>query len=208
MAVFTKFDPQAFLERERLAAHSTGTLAALATLAAPSSETKISNTEDCAATAGQDQQNDNQILGPISAKVAKVAKVGRAGSAALYLDFFGELERGCPDFIEAERWQQAIEDGRRFLAAWGELAEALGWTAQELFGLHQVPAEPHPSFRRLARYDSTGLIWLLNGRAVVKMTANAATIRTTSGGVVVYRKDNKPALGPLGDSLDDMGPVI
>jgi hypothetical protein len=40
------------------------------------------------------------------------------------------------------------------------------------------------------------------------MTADSAVIRTASGGTVRYPKDNKPALGPLGDSLDDMGPVI
>jgi hypothetical protein len=37
------------------------------------------------------------------------------------------------------------------------------------------------------------------------MTADSGVIRTASGGTVVYRKNNKPALGPLGDSLDDMG---
>jgi hypothetical protein len=120
-----------------------------------------------------------------------------------YQTAFDSLERRCPDFIEAERWQRAVEDARRFLASWGEQAHALGWTVQELFGLHPVPAKPHPSFQRLARYDSTGLVWLLHGRPVVGMTTDSAVIRTASGGAVAYRKNNKPALGPLGDSLDD-----
>jgi hypothetical protein len=128
-----------------------------------------------------------------------------AKSSSPYQREFEALERRCPDFVEVDRWQQAAEDGRRFLASWGEQADALGWRAQELFGLHPVPAKPHPSFQRLARYDSTGLVWLLHGRPVVGMTADSAVIRTASGGTVIYRKNNKPALGPLGDSLDDMG---
>jgi hypothetical protein len=51
---------------------------------------------------------------------------------------------------------------------------------------------------RLSRYDSTGL---------VKMTADSAAIRTASGRTLMYPKNNKPALGPFGDSLDDMGPL-
>jgi hypothetical protein len=115
------------------------------------------------------------------------------------------LSARCPAYIPEDSWRQAVEDGRRFLAAWGEQAQAFGWTTRDLFGLHTPPGRPPASYRRLARYDETGLIWLLHGRPVLKMTANSAAIRTASGGSVVYRKDNKPALGPLGDSLDDMG---
>jgi hypothetical protein len=93
-------------------------------------------------------------------------------------------------------------DAQRFLASWGDKALALGWTESELFGLHDPPARPHPSYCRLSRYEPTGLLWLLRGRRVVALTADTAAIETASG-VVVYRKHRKPALGPLGDSLDD-----
>src|SRR5690348_7397660 len=63
------------------------------------------------------------------------------------------LERRCPEYVEPERWRQCIEDAQRFLANWGDKALALGWTAAELFGLHQPPAKPHPSYNRLSRYD-------------------------------------------------------
>jgi hypothetical protein len=129
-----------------------------------------------------------------------------AKRAPPYQMVFDTLERRCPDLIEPDRWRQAVEDGRRFLAAWGDQAHALGWTAQELFGLCPIPANPRPFFDRLSRYDLTGLIWLLRGRPVVSLTTDSAAIRTVSGGAVVYRKHNKPAVGPLGDSLDDMGP--
>ena len=98
----------------------------------------------------------------------------------------------------------AVEDGRKFLASWGQQAEVLGWTERELFGLHAVPERPSATYRRLSRYDETGLIWLLHGRPVVALTASEAVIRGHSGATVTYRKYNKPSLGPLGDCLDDM----
>jgi hypothetical protein len=116
---------------------------------------------------------------------------------------FQELERRCPDYIDHASWQAAVEDGRRFLAKWSERAEALGWTARDLFGLHKSPEKPDQSYRRLSRYDETGLIWLLNGRVVTALTADTAAIRSPSGSITVYRKHNKPAFGPQGDSLDD-----
>ena len=67
-----------------------------------------------------------------------------------------------------------------------------------------APHRPAATYHRLARYDATGLIWLLQGCVVVARTENEAAIQG-GGGVVVYRKHGKPALGPLGDSLSDMG---
>jgi hypothetical protein len=115
-----------------------------------------------------------------------------------------ELERRCPDRVDIGDWQQAVEDARRFLARWGEQAEALGWTAGELFGLQRVPEGPAANYRRLSRYDETGLIWLLRGRPVVALTETTAAIQGATA-AVTYRKLNKPACGPLGDSLDDFG---
>lgn len=118
-----------------------------------------------------------------------------------------ELERRCPLYIDLADWEQAVGDGREFLARWGQQADALGWTAHDLFGLHPIPERPVASYRRLSRYDCTGLVWLLQGRHVVALTADTAAIQTESGGILAYRKNNKPAYGPLGDSLDDMGPA-
>jgi len=44
----------------------------------------------------------------------------------------------------------------------------------------------------------------LRGRPVVALTANTAAIENPTGAVTVYYKNNKPALGPVGDSLDDL----
>ena len=114
------------------------------------------------------------------------------------------LERGLPDYVEPDRWHQCIEDAQRFIATWGDKAAALGWTTDDLFGLHDPPTNPHPSYSRLSRYDCTGLIWNLQGRRVVALTDNTAAIQNpTTGNILTYRKNNKPAYGPLGDSLDD-----
>jgi len=116
---------------------------------------------------------------------------------------FSALEARCPDLVPADRWQLAVDDGRAFLARWGGQAEALGWTARDLFGLHTPPAKPHPSYSRLSRYDEIGLIWLLCGRPVVALTAASAAIQSSTGAITIYRRFHKPALGPVGDSLDD-----
>jgi hypothetical protein len=121
-----------------------------------------------------------------------------------YETTLGALRSACPNLVETRRWEQALRDADAFLEAWAETAHALGWTARDLFGLFPVPAHAPLSFRRLSRYDATGLIWLLKGRAVVALTADEAAIQGAHS-VTVYRKHNKPALGPLGDSLDDFG---
>jgi hypothetical protein len=38
---------------------------------------------------------------------------------------------------------------------------------------------------------------------VIALTEATAAIQNPTGAVTVYRRFNKPALGPLGDSLDD-----
>src|SRR5262249_20104434 len=113
------------------------------------------------------------------------------------------LERRCPDHIDTADWRQAVADGCRFLAQWGEQAAALGWTARGLFGLAPVPKKPAPNYRRLSRYDQTGLIWLLQGPAAAALPDAPPSIKNPTGSVTIYRRHDKPALGPVGDSRDD-----
>jgi len=108
---------------------------------------------------------------------------------------FTALEARCPNHVSVMRWQHAVEDGRRFLGAWGKQAEALGWTPADLFGLHQPPEHPHPNYSRLSRFDCMGLIWILQGRRVVALTELTAAIETPTGNITTYRRFNKPPLG-------------
>jgi hypothetical protein len=124
--------------------------------------------------------------------------------AQRYRKTFAALQMKPPALVEVERWRECVADGKRFLAKWGSQAESLGWTSADLFGLHTPPANPHPRYSRLSRYDCTGLVWLLEGRPVVALTADTATIRNPHTSVVTtYRRFNKPSYGPLGDSLDN-----
>ena len=121
-----------------------------------------------------------------------------------YRKAFTHLLVEPPAHISVERWQQAVKDGRSFLHKWGEQAELLDWDSRDLFALDIPPADPHPSYSRLSRYDNTGLCWMLQGKEVIAITADIATIRNPStGAITVYRHFNKPALGPLGNSLKD-----
>jgi hypothetical protein len=118
--------------------------------------------------------------------------------AGRYRKVFGVLQLRPPALVDVARWRQRVEDGKRFLAKWGEQAEALGWTSADLFGLHTPSDKPHPSYRRLSRYDATGLCWLLEGREVVALTAGTAAIENPTGTITVFRKNNRSALGPMG----------
>jgi hypothetical protein len=151
------------------------------------------------AEAVQNSQNaqNSRAQGPASKRGSEQNPYGSTIAA---------LEARCPDLVPVKRWQQAVQDGRRFLARWGEQARALGWTARDLFGLIAVPEHAKPSFNRLSRYDETGLIWLLQGRPVVALTEATAAIQSSTGAITICRRHNKPALGPVGDSLDDLEP--
>jgi hypothetical protein len=136
-------------------------------------------------------------------KTASTSNSQNRQNPSAYARVFAVLCKRCPAHIELVRWRQVMEDGERFLAEWGDQAEALGWSSRDLFGLHEVPANPHPTYQRLSRYDCTGLIWLLQGCPVVAVTEATAAIKMPTGNITTYRRHNKPAYGPLGDSIDD-----
>jgi hypothetical protein len=126
------------------------------------------------------------------------------GRISRFCRAFEELQRRCPERVDTVDWQAAVKDGRAFLAKWGEQAEALGWTARDLFGLAPVPEKPASNYRRLSRYDLSGLVWLLKGRPVVALTESEAAIENATGAILVYRRYDKPALRPLGHTLADL----
>jgi hypothetical protein len=133
-------------------------------------------------------------------------KHARHVAAQRYRKVFGVLQLRPPAHIPVARWQQCVDDGKRFLAKWGEQAQALNWSSADLFGLHQPPDRPHPSYSRLSRYDATGLCWLLQGRDVIALTAEGAVIRTATGAILTYYRHGRPAYGPIGDWVLDIDP--
>jgi hypothetical protein len=118
-----------------------------------------------------------------------------------YASALGALRAKCPAHVSEDCWRQAIVDATTFVTGWGAQAQVLGWTARELFGLHPVPEQPSANYARLARLDTTGLIWLLHGRPVTALTATEAAMRCHSGATLTYCKQNKSVRGL---DLDDM----
>lgn len=104
-----------------------------------------------------------------------------------YAGALNELETRCPDYVEPERWRLCIDDAQRFVADWGDKAQALGWTGPDLFALRTPPAHPHPSYSRLSRHDATGLLWTLQGHRVIALSSDTAAVATSSGSLT-YRK--------------------
>ncbi|MCW5713446.1 MAG: hypothetical protein KIT43_02865 [Bauldia sp.] len=76
---------------------------------------------------------------------------------------------------------------------------SLGWTTEDLFGVHPVaPA---------ARYDCMGLVPLIGGGEVIDMLVDRATIRMPSGNCLVYylRRPNPDAVLLLDVAPDRVG---
>ena len=111
-------------------------------------------------------------------------------------DVLAALQAKCPEgVVETDSWQQTVADSLAFIPIWGRQAHGLGWSRRDLFGLLPLPKNKSaPVGRRLARYDATGLIWLLQGRSVIALTGTEAAIqRASGGGILVYRR--VPATG-------------
>ena len=95
----------------------------------------------------------------------------------IYASEFARLQAHPPAEVPRDRWDQFINDAGLFFDRWGKQTEALGWRADELFGLD--PSAP------MARYDRMGLIWMLRGEHVVALTATGARL---SGGLKFCRR--------------------
>jgi len=113
------------------------------------------------------QATDPNDLSAISASLPSLAgMVEKPLLPEVYQKAMVAIEAACPNGVPVERWQRALADAGSFFALWGDTAERLGWTADDLFGLH--PTAP------LSRMDHMGLIWLLKGERVVLLTATEA----------------------------------
>jgi hypothetical protein len=79
------------------------------------------------------------------------------------------------------------------------LMSALARRLRQLCTSHCDTTSWRAPLPRLSRYDETGLIWLLRGRPVVALAERTAAIENPTDAITVYRKNNKPTLGPVGD---------
>jgi hypothetical protein len=85
-----------------------------------------------------------------------------------------------PGDVPLDRWVQFLDDARRFVdEGWAHRAEALGWEPHDLIGCDGI--KPY------ARIDRLGLIWLLNGRAVIAISRDTARICGATGNLSFRR---------------------
>jgi len=54
--------------------------------------------------------------------------------------------------------------------------------------------------------DSDGGSYRSDAATVVALTEATAAIQSSTGTITIYRRHNKPAVGPVGDSLDGLEP--
>ena len=88
----------------------------------------------------------------------------------------------------AETWARLLADALDLADAWAPQAFALGWSAVDLFGVD-------PDWGR--RLDRDGLAASLEGRKVVAVTHDAATLSTRSGGFLRHYRRDKPGSVPI-----------
>ena len=96
-----------------------------------------------------------------------------------YVMAFKALRAACPAEVPKDRWLRCLDDARPFFKRWGQQAQRLGWSPQDLMGLH--PTAP------LVRHDQMGLLWALRGQTVVDLGAKAARL---SGGLSLPRRSS------------------
>jgi hypothetical protein len=104
-----------------------------------------------------------------------------------WADGFARLDPGRPpEGVPAKRWLHFVTDCSVFFdAGWAAKSAALGWGPLDLFGCDR--------HRPFARIDRQGLLWLLDGRRLVALTATTAHLETSRGGrLTYYRKPNEP----------------
>src|SRR5262249_2224071 len=81
------------------------------------------------------REHKSEVISALLAPSCKVTIVEIPREAGHFKRTFAHLQLKPPAMVDVARWRQCVEDGKRFLAAWGEQAEALGWDARDLFGL-------------------------------------------------------------------------
>jgi hypothetical protein len=113
------------------------------------------------------------------------------GAPWVWAEALARLDPACPPCdIPPMRWLRFIDDCGRFLdEGWAARAEALGWGPLDLFGCNRD--------KPFARISQAGLLWLLEGRKLLALTADTAVFATQSGGKLTFYRQQLEAGGVL-----------
>jgi hypothetical protein len=90
----------------------------------------------------------------------------------LYADAFARLQVAQPIGVPHSQWLLAIDDAGRFLDQWGNVAEQLQWSAQDIF---KMPAAPLAATLP-ADLRTVGLCWVIHGQKVAALDVHSATV--------------------------------
>jgi len=91
--------------------------------------------------------------------------MGQGNVPAVYLDAWTRLLLQRPAQVTDAAWREAVDAGGRFLDAWGGLAAAFDWTAEDLFDLPRDDG-------------GAGLIWWTAGETVRSLGVDCAVTKT------------------------------
>jgi hypothetical protein len=94
------------------------------------------------------------------------------GIPGAYADAFARLQIAQPIGVPHSQWLRAIDDAGRFLDQWGNMAEKLQWSAQDIF---EKPAAAAGTTLPLD-LGTVGLCWVIDGKNVVALDACSVTI--------------------------------
>lgn len=104
------------------------------------------------------------------------------GAPRVWAEALARLDPAKPPAdVPPRRWLVFINDCGRFVdGGWAERAAAFGWGPLDLFGCDRQ--------RPFARIDHLGLLWLLNGGAILELRRDRATIQAVSGARQTYSR--------------------
>ena len=128
---------------------------------------------------GKGEQESVAILdggGPDVAEIDARAGIASDSVPGLYLDAWARLNCQKPARVSEAEWRLALDDGGRFLDAWGTLAAEMQWSAGDVF---DVPREGGPG----------GLVWRLGGERVETLGPDHA--RFADGRTIMRGEESK-----------------
>jgi hypothetical protein len=104
------------------------------------------------------------------------------GAPHTWAEGFARLDPNKPPAdVPRKRWLRFIDDCGRFLdGRWPAKAADFGWGPLDLFGCDRE--------RPYGRIDRLGLLWLVNGGAIVELHRDRAVLKTESAAPQTYRR--------------------
>ena len=114
---------------------------------------------------------DNTEFDPVA--VEERAALAADSVPACYLDAWALLNHQTPASVPEAKGRLALDDGGRFLDAWGAQAAKLGWRSDELFGIR------------------AGLVWRLAGERVEAIGRNGVRLSDGRAFAQAYASDQR-----------------